>query len=73
MLANSRKHDQFSSPLAHRLNTTGMGLGLVRLLLDAGRADEARTALSSLQQAFQGTARTSSSIKVRVQRVRATI
>ena len=50
MLVN---HDQFSPRLRNRLKTTGMGLGLVRLLLNAGRADEARTALSSLQSGFR--------------------
>jgi len=33
----------------NRPNTTGMSLGLVRLLLDAGRTKEARTVLASLQ------------------------
>ena len=30
-------HDQFTYQLRNRLKTTGMGLGLVRLLQDAGR------------------------------------
>ena len=34
---------------SNRVNATGMGLGLVRLLLDAGLTDEARRTLSSLQ------------------------
>ena len=47
------KHDQFSPRLRNRLKTTGMGLGLVRLLLDARLAEEARTTLLSLQTGFQ--------------------
>ena len=47
------KHDQFSHRLRNCLKTTGMGLGLVRLLIDAGRAEEARTTLLSLQNGFQ--------------------
>jgi hypothetical protein len=54
MLASHDQHDQF----AHRilLKTTGMGLGLVRLLLDAGRIEEARGTLSSLENRLQGIA-----------------
>jgi hypothetical protein len=37
-----------------RLRTTAMGLGLVRLLQDAGRTKEARTTLYSLENDFQG-------------------
>jgi hypothetical protein len=33
-----------------------MGLGLVRLLRDAGRTDEARAILSLLEDGFQGAA-----------------
>jgi len=47
------KHDHFSPRLRNRLKTTSMGLGLVRLLLDAGRAEVARTTLLSLQNGFQ--------------------
>ena len=47
------KHDHFSPRLRNRLKTTSMGLGLVRLFLDAGRAEEARTTLLSLQNGFQ--------------------
>jgi hypothetical protein len=53
MLAN---HDQFSLQMCDRLKTTGMGLGLVRLLQRAGRNVEARTTLSSLENCFQGVA-----------------
>jgi hypothetical protein len=37
-----------------RLTTTGMGLGLVRLLQDSGRTEEARTTLASLENGPQG-------------------
>ena len=47
-------HDQFTPQMRNRLKTTGMGLGLVRLLQDAGRTEEARTTLSSLENGFQG-------------------
>ena len=33
----------------NRLKTTGMGLGLVRLQMDVGLTEEARTTLASLQ------------------------
>lgn len=48
------KHDHFTDELRNRLGTIGIGLGLVRLLLDAGRAAEARTTLAALQEGFQG-------------------
>ena len=38
-------HDQFTHQMRNRLKTTGMGLGLVRLLQDAGALEEARTTL----------------------------
>ena len=38
-------HDQFTHEMRNRLETTVMGLGLVRLLQDARRFDEARTTL----------------------------
>ena len=50
MLAN---HDQFSQQLRNRLKTTGMGLGLVRLLQDARRFEEASTTLYALEFGFQ--------------------
>lgn len=48
MLAIRNKHDLFTSQMRNRLKTIGMGLGLVRLLQDARRAEEARTTLASL-------------------------
>ena len=47
-------HDQFSHEVRDRLKTTVMGLGLVRLLQDAGRIAEARATLYSLEHGFQG-------------------
>jgi hypothetical protein len=49
-------HDPLTRPMCDRLQTTGMGLGLVRLLQDVGRTDEARALLSSLEDSFQGVA-----------------
>ena len=49
-------HDQFTHQMRNRLKTTAMGLGLVRLLQDAGLAEEARTTLYSLENGFQGVA-----------------
>jgi hypothetical protein len=46
-------HNQFSRQMRNRLKTTGMGLGLVRLLQDARRFEEARTTLYSLEYGFQ--------------------
>ena len=51
MLAN---HDPFTRQMRSRLKTTCMGLGLVRLLQDAKRFDEARTTLYLLESGFQG-------------------
>jgi hypothetical protein len=42
-------HDQFTHQMRDRLDTTVLGLGLVRLLQDAGRIKEARTTLYSLE------------------------
>ena len=42
--------------MRNRLQTAGMGLGLVRLLQNAGRTEEARTTLASLEDGFQGIA-----------------
>ena len=47
-------HDQFTHQMRNRLKTTSMGLGLVRLLQDAGLTEEARTTLYSLENGFQG-------------------
>ena len=49
-------HDQFSRHMRKRLKVTGICLGLVRLLQDARRFDEARTALFSLEDGLQGIA-----------------
>ena len=51
MLAN---HDKFNQQMRSRLKTTAMGLGLVRLLQDARRFDEAKTTLDLLENDFQG-------------------
>jgi hypothetical protein len=53
MLAN---HDRLTRQMRNRLKTTCMGLGLVRLLQDARRFDEAKTRLYSLENGFQGVA-----------------
>jgi len=50
MLANQ---NQFTHQLRRRLKTTGMGLGLVQLLQDAGLIEEARRTLYSLENGFQ--------------------
>jgi len=47
-------HDPFTHQMRNRLQTTGMGLGLLRLLQDARRFEEARTTLYSLENGFQG-------------------
>jgi hypothetical protein len=49
-------HDQFNSHMRSRLKTTGMGLGLVQLLQDAGLTAKARTTLSSLDHGFHSVA-----------------
>lgn len=50
-------HDQFSDHVRSRLETVGMGLGLVRLLLDAGRTQDARTTLNMLENGSQPAAK----------------
>ena len=47
-------HEPFTHQMRNRLKTTGLGLGLVRLLQDAGRTEEARTTLYALENGFQG-------------------
>ena len=47
-------HDQFTRQIRDRLETTAIGLGLVRLLQDARRFEEAKTILYSLENEFQG-------------------
>ncbi len=49
-------HDQFTRQIRNGLKTTVMGLGLVRLLQDAGLTEEARTILYSLENGVQGVA-----------------
>jgi hypothetical protein len=49
-------HDQFTRQMRNRLETTAIGLGLVRLLQDARRFEEAKTILYSLENSFQGVA-----------------
>jgi hypothetical protein len=49
-------HDQFSRQMRCRLKTTAIGLGLVRLLEDAKRFDEARETLYLLEEGFQDAA-----------------
>jgi hypothetical protein len=53
MLASSSKANQITRQLQDRLKTTGVGMGLLRLQLDAGMTQEARTTLSLLQNDFQ--------------------
>ena len=49
-------HDQFTRQMQNQLQNTSMGLGLVRLLQDAGLTEEARTTLYSLETGSQGVA-----------------
>ena len=53
MRARHFRLDQITRQLQDRLKTTGVGLGLLRLQLDAGMTEEARTTLASLQNDFQ--------------------
>ena len=53
MRARHFRLDQITRQLQDRLKTTGVGLGLLRLQLDAGMTEEARTTLASLQDDFQ--------------------
>lgn len=46
-------HDHVTSQMCDRIETTSIGLGLVRLLQDAKRFDEARTLLHALENGFQ--------------------
>jgi len=54
-------HDLFSDHVRSRLETVGMGLGLVRLLLDAGLLQEARTTLNMLENGSQLVAKSNES------------
>src|ERR1022692_1657528 len=47
-------HDQLTRQMRNRLKTSAIGLGLVRLLQDAKRFEEAKTVLYSLENEFQG-------------------
>jgi hypothetical protein len=49
MRASLGQPRQFTPELRNRLKITVLGLGLVRLLLDAGRTQKARTTLRLLQ------------------------
>ena len=49
-------HDQFTHQMRNRLKSTCIGLGLVRLLQDAKRFEEAGTTLYLLEGGFQGVA-----------------
>ena len=53
MHARHFRVDQIARQLSDRLKTTSMGLGLLRLQLDVGMTEEARTTLTSLQNDFQ--------------------
>jgi hypothetical protein len=53
MLAN---HDHVTSQRCDRLEAISIGFGLVRLLQDAKRFEEARTVLYSLEGDFPGVA-----------------
>jgi hypothetical protein len=46
-------HNHFTKQMRTRLETTAIGLGLVRLLQNAGRTEEARAILASLENGFQ--------------------
>ena len=46
-------HDQVTRQMCDRLETTCIGLGLVRLLQDAKRFEEARTVLYALEGGTQ--------------------
>ena len=48
--------DRLNEPMRNRLKTTGMGLGLVRLLQNARRFEEAKTTLCSLENDIHGAA-----------------
>ena len=49
-------HDHVTRQMSDRLGTTSIGLGLVRLLQDAKRFDEAREVLYALENGFQSVA-----------------
>jgi predicted N-formylglutamate amidohydrolase len=47
-------NDPLTQQMCNRLKTTSIGLGLVRLLMDAGRTEEGRTTLAALQDGCHG-------------------
>jgi len=49
-------HDHVTRQMCDRLETTCIGLGLVRLLQDARRFEEAKATLYSLEEGVQGVA-----------------
>jgi hypothetical protein len=49
-------HDHFSRQMRNRLKFIAMGLGLLRVLQDAGLAEEARAILYFLENGVQGVA-----------------
>jgi len=51
--------ERYAHQMPSRLKTTAMTLGLVRLLQDARRTEEARMTLDSLESGFQVVAKTS--------------
>lgn len=53
MIAVHGRNNRFGGQLRDRLKTTSMGLGLVRLQMDAGLTEEASTTLASLQDNSQ--------------------
>ena len=63
-------HDQFTRQMCDRLTTTCMGLGLVRLLQDAKRFEEARATLCLLEGAASDQPRRNPSKAKRITRSR---
>ena len=49
----SDKNDQLTHQMPNRHKTTAIGLGLVRLLMDAGRTEEAKATLTFLANDLQ--------------------
>jgi hypothetical protein len=61
-------HNQFTRQMCDRLTTTCMGLGLVRLLQDAMRFEEARATLCLLEGVGSGKPKRKSSKAKRITR-----
>ena len=55
-------HNQLNRQMRNRLKTSVMGLGLLRLLQDAGRIEEASATLYSLENGFQSVAEASDKV-----------